>query len=135
MSDKNERFLAVKERIARCIWFDQNFATDRLRTDGGDKLRVLSPGWWNLEAGPDFRNGCVRLGDKRVVKGDIEVHRLASDWEKHGHQGDPSYNGVILHVCVWNDTGRRTVQTAGGAIVPQLTLEPYLKNGAATFQE
>ena len=116
----------LRERIVRCIWFDQTLATDRLRTDDGRRLRVLSPGWWNLEAGPDFRNAAIRIGTSAAVKGDVEVHLHASLWKGHGHHTDPAYNRVVLHVSLWRDTPSDTVTTAAGSDVPQLTLEPYL---------
>jgi hypothetical protein len=116
----------LRERVVRCIWFDQTLATDRLRLDSGEKLRVVSPGWWNLEAGPDFRNAGLRLGTGGLVRGDVEVHIHSSGWRAHGHHKDPAYNGVILHVVLWNNTGATCVETAAGASVPQLTLEPYL---------
>jgi len=125
----------VRERIVRCIWFDQSLATDRLRTDDGSKLRVLSPGWWNLEAGPDFRNAALRIGPGPVVKGDVEVHLTSSLWHAHGHDADPAYNGVILHVALWNDAGNTSVRTAAGAVVPQLTLEPYLRTPLAELAD
>ncbi|HUT37320.1 MAG TPA: DUF2851 family protein [Planctomycetota bacterium] len=125
----------VRERIVRCIWFDQSLATDRLRADDGQKLRVLSPGWWNLESGPDFRNAALRIGAGPVVKGDVEVHLQASLWHGHGHDADPAYNGVVLHVALWNDAGSSSVRTAAGAVVPQLTLEPYLRTPLAELAE
>jgi len=117
---------SFRERIVRCVWFDQSLATDKLRTDDGQKLRVLSPGWWNLEAGPDFRNAALRIAGGPVVKGDVEVHLHSSLWRTHGHHTDPNYNRVVLHVALWNDTAGVEVATAAGASVPQLTLEPYL---------
>jgi len=118
---------AVRERIVRCIWFDQTLATDQLRTDNGLKLRILSPGWWNLEAGPDFRNAAIRIGPGPVLKGDVEVHLRSSLWTTHGHHTDPAYNGVILHASLWNDAPARPTRTAAGATVPNVTLEPYLR--------
>ncbi len=125
----------VRERIVRCIWFDQSLATDRLRTDDGARLRVLSPGWWNLESGPDFRNAALRIGQGPVVKGDVEVHLRSSFWHAHGHDADPSYNSVVLHVALWNDAGNSSVRTAAGASVPQLTLEPYLRTPLAELAD
>ncbi len=126
---------SVRERIVRCIWFDQSLATDKLRMDDGRKLRVLSPGWWNLEAGPDFRNAALRIAAGPVVKGDIEVHLHGTLWRGHRHHTDPNYNGVILHVVLWNDTGAESVATAAGTAVPQLTLEPYLTGPIADLAE
>jgi hypothetical protein len=126
---------SLRERIVRCIWFDQSLATDKLRTDDGRKLRVLSPGWWNLEAGPDFRNAALRIAGGPVTKGDVEVHLLTTLWRAHGHHTDPNYNGVILHVVLWNDAGTKSVTTAAGTAVPQLTLEPYLTSPVAELAD
>ena len=125
----------LRERIVRCIWFDQTLATDRLRTDDGQKLRVISPGWWNLESGPDFRNAAVRIGSGPVVKGDIEVHLQANLWKGHGHHTDPAYNGVVLHVTLWSNSAPPTITTAAGGTVPQLTLEPYLTTPIAELSD
>ena len=119
--------LAIRERLVRCFWFDQQLTSDSLRTDDGQKIRVLSPGWWNLEAGPDFRNAVIRLGRGEIVKGEVETHIRASGWNEHGHQHDPNYNSVILHVVLWNDTARKTITLQDGREVPQLQLEPYLE--------
>lgn len=127
--------MPVRERLVRCFWFDQNFRTEDLRVDDGRKLRVLSPGWWNLEAGPDFRNAVIRFANEPIIKGDIELHVEASGWKAHGHHCDPAYNGVILHVVLRNDTGEQTVTTADGCAVPQFTLEPYLAGNLADLVE
>ncbi|NQT87947.1 DUF2851 family protein [bacterium] len=116
----------LRERIVRCVWFDQTLTTDKLRTDDGRKLRVVSPGWWNLEAGPDFRNASIRIAGGALVRGDVEVHIHTTGWRAHGHHKNPAYNGVVLHVVLWNDTGASSVETAAGESTPQLTLEPYL---------
>jgi len=116
----------VRERLVRCVWFDQSLKAEKLRTEDGRKVRVLSPGWWNLEAGPDFRNAALRFANGPVRKGDVEVHLRASLWRDHRHHRDPAYNGVILHVVLRNDTAAPTVRTAAGAEVPQLALEAYL---------
>ena len=140
ISEPSSRYAAsapptVRERIVRCIWFDQTLATDKLRTDDGRKLRVLSPGWWNLEAGPDFRNAAIRIGSGPAVKGDVEVHLHASLWAGHGHHTDPAYNRVVLHVTLWRDTPDDTVTTAAARPVPQLTLEPYLTSPVAELAD
>jgi hypothetical protein len=80
------------------LWNEQRLAGE-LRTRDGQRLEVVSPGIWNVEPGPDFRQAALRL-DGRTVRGDIEVHRTPADWTRHGHDQDPAYEDVILHV-VW----------------------------------
>jgi len=127
--------MPVRERLVRCFWFDQNFRTDELRVEDGRKLRVLSPGWWNLEAGPDFRNAVIRLANEATCKGDVELHVDASAWKAHGHHRDPAYNSVILHVALRNDTGDQAVAAADGHLVPQFILEPYLAGNLTELVE
>ena len=45
-----EARLPIRQRILRCIWFDQSLtAPDRgFRTDDNQALTIFSPGWWNL---------------------------------------------------------------------------------------
>jgi uncharacterized protein DUF2851 len=117
----------VRERLVRCLWFDQEF-DEVLRTEAGEKLTVLSPGWWNLESGPDFKNAAVKFAGGKSVKGDVEVHIDASGWTQHGHHEDPAYNNVILHVAMWNDTGSETSPREDGSGVPILALGPLIKD-------
>ncbi|MHC4481805.1 MAG: DUF2851 family protein, partial [Planctomycetota bacterium] len=71
---------SVREEIVRCVWFGSHFSGEGLATDDGRRLEVLSPGWWNVEGGPDFvRAEFLLEGGGRVV-GDVEVHTSASAW-------------------------------------------------------
>ncbi len=116
----------VRERLVRCLWFDQEFDVT-LRTEAGEKVTVLSPGWWNLESGPDFKNASLRLAGGKALKGDVEVHLDASGWTQHGHHQDPAYNRVILHVVMRNDTGAEASTREDGADVPILSLAGHVR--------
>ncbi len=116
----------LRERLVRCLWFDQEF-DNVLRTEAEEKLTVLSPGWWNLEAGPDFKHAAVRIAGGKATKGDVEIHVHASAWSQHGHHEDETYNNVILHVVMWNDTGRATTTRQDGAEVPIVPLDRVVK--------
>jgi hypothetical protein len=61
-----------------------------------------------------------------VLSGDVEVHVNASDWTGHGHHRRAEYDGVALHVVMWNDTGGACVVTASGRPVPQVALADAL---------
>jgi hypothetical protein len=113
---------SVREEIVRCVWFGGHFRAEGLETDDGRRVEVLSPGWWNVEGGPDFVRAELLIEGAGRVVGDVEVHTLASSWYNHGHHDQPTYDDVALHVVMWNDREEPTVRTAGGKEVPLLTL-------------
>jgi len=113
---------SVREEIVRCVWFGGHFRASDLTTDDGRRLEVLSPGWWNVEGGPDFVRAEFLLEGAGRLVGDVEVHTTSSAWRAHGHHLQPEYNDVALHVVMWNDGGEQSVHTAAGRPVPQLTL-------------
>ena len=81
----------ITERHVQAIWYDAAFRPERLVTRRGSEVRVVSPGEWNLEAGPDFRNAVLEIGsERRRVVGDVEVHLAPSDWDFHRHGADPN---------------------------------------------
>ena len=90
---------AICERHVQAIWYDSALRPQRLVTRRGSEVFVISPGEWNLEAGPDFRNAVLELGpERRRVCGDVEIHLAPADWDLHGHGADPNYRNVIAHV-------------------------------------
>lgn len=88
-----------------------------LLLDSGQRLEVLSPGRYNTDAGPDFSNARIRI-DGTEWAGNVEIHVHASDWYRHGHDTNPAYDSVALHVVAISD---RRVQRADGSEIPQLT--------------
>src|SRR5215472_5802192 len=73
--------LPVSERLVQCIWYDQRIVTAALRTIEGTSLEIVFPGWWNLEAGPDFRHATIKFADGTERQGDIEIHLRSDDWK------------------------------------------------------
>ena len=115
----------VTERLAQAIWYDQRLKREGLKTTDGRRVRVVSPGWWNLEAGPDFRRAVIAFDNTRPRLGDVEVHLHSADWHQHGHTGDPLYDNVILHVALWQ-RGERRPTTGQGRTLPQLVMAGHL---------
>jgi len=125
----------IREEIVRCIWFGSHFPPDALATDDGRRIEVLSPGWWNVEGGPDFvRAEFLLEGTGRVV-GDVEVHTNCSSWYAHGHHRQPEYDDVVLHVVMWNDRGESEVSSQGGRAIPQLTLSRFVEEDVEELVE
>ncbi|MBM4078624.1 MAG: DUF2851 family protein [Planctomycetes bacterium] len=116
----------IRESLVRCIWFGQHIKARMLATEDGTRAEAISPGWWNVEDGPDFQRAEVLFEGRGLVKGDVEVHVFASDWARHGHDKLEAYNSVILHVVMWNDGRGRFVTNQAGQKIPQLALSRYL---------
>src|SRR5687767_9930419 len=92
----------MNEKLLQFIWKHQYFNRQSLSTVQGDALEIIHPGLWNHNQGPDFSEGRLRINDTTWV-GNIELHVLASDWNRHHHDDDPNYRNIILHVVWIND--------------------------------
>jgi len=82
-------------------------------------VTVLHPGFWNREAGPDFRRAVLQIGSEPPRSGDVEIDLCPAGWRGHGHEGNPAYCGVILHV-VWD------AEPNPPSVLPTLRLRPNL---------
>ena len=122
LHDKDD---APSEDLLQAAWFHQRLLRDRLTTLDGRTVRVLHPGVWNREPGPDFRSAMIQLGTDAPVQGDIEIDLKNSDWKAHGHDSNPAFKNVVLHV-VW--------QKGGTFVQPTLELEPVLDSPLADLR-
>jgi len=116
----------VPEAVLRCVWYDRLFLTDRITTSDGRTIRILSPGRWNFEQGPDFRNAVICFEEQATVLGDVEIDLTVPDWHGHGHDTDPNYNAVILLVVLDPPTGRVVPKNADGRTISIFALRDYL---------
>ncbi|MDZ7607779.1 MAG: DUF2851 family protein [Cyclobacteriaceae bacterium] len=112
----------MEEAFLHFIWKFQHFRTPALTTDDGQELIIFHPGLRNTDAGPDFLNARIKIGEI-TWNGHVEIHVTASDWSRHSHQFDKAYNNVILHV-VWENNV--TASRADGNIIPTLVLKDLL---------
>lgn len=112
----------VPEVVVQQFWYDYGPQAGTLTTLEGHTLEVLSPGWWNFCAGPDFQGAQLRFNGT-VYHGDVEVHLDPACWRTHGHHQDPRYNNVILHVILNRGVKEPQIQTQAGRQVPHLVLD------------
>lgn len=76
-----------------------------LQTVDGRRVKVLYAGRPAPGHGPDFQDAVVHMDGERA-SGNVELHRRPSDWHAHGHDADPAYDNVMLHVVAQaDDTG------------------------------
>lgn len=83
------------------LWEQKLFRLPLQTTDGQD-VEILFPGIRNHDAGPDFAQARVRIG-QTFWAGSVEMHINASDWYKHRHDADPAYENLVLHVVYQED--------------------------------
>jgi len=106
------------ERLMQYVWQHRLLVASDMATVDGRKVSVIDPGRLNTDAGPDFFNAKVKIGD-RLWAGDVEIHVRASDWHRHGHDGDRAYDSVVLHVVDRDDT---RIARGNGEEIPQMVM-------------
>ena len=100
------------------VWQHRLLVQTDLVTVDGRRVSVIDPGRLNTDAGPDFFNAKVKIGDNLWV-GDVEIHVRASDWHRHRHDGDRAYDSVVLHVVDKDDT---QICRSNGEVIPQMRM-------------
>ncbi len=119
------------ERHVQCVWADPALRPRVLKAQSGEDVEVISPGRWNLSAGPDFLGAELKiLSSGVIIKGDAEVHIRPSDWSRHRHSGDPGYAEVVAHIT-WFDGSRPEDLPEHIVCIPLCT--PVSSNRAFSF--
>ncbi|MGQ9631533.1 MAG: DUF2851 family protein [bacterium] len=116
----------IKEERLYEIWMGLRPETPNLRTLSGTPIRVIHPGRRNECGGPDFQGARIRFAGE-IRDGDVEIHIIPSDWFSHHHDSEAEYNGVILHVALWDDGTAARVKKENGETVPTLILSQCLR--------
>ena len=106
------------EDLLQFIWASRLFEHHALCTTDGRTLEVLKPGRIQANSGPDLLDAQVRI-DGQLWAGTVEVHLRSSEWNAHGHQFDPAYENVLLHVVYEHDAEVRTLR---GRVLPTVEL-------------
>ena len=92
----------MKEEFLHYLWKYSLYDNDRLFDKEKNKIIVLDPGEHNRDSGPDFFNARISLAGT-IWAGNVEIHTKSSHFDIHGHQNDPAFNNVILHIVADND--------------------------------
>jgi len=106
------------EALLHYVWRHKLYPSTDLFTTEGQRIEVIDPGLPNRNAGPDFFNAKLKIGNMLWV-GNVEIHLRAQDWYVHGHHLDARYNNVILHVV--QDADLQVLHTNGQPI-PQMVV-------------
>lgn len=106
------------ELLLHYTWKHRLFPLKELVTTDGQSVEVIDPGLHNEDAGPDFFNAKLKIGEVMWV-GNVELHRRSSEWYVHGHHTDRAYDNVVLHVSEEDDS---PVRRSDGSLIPVLVL-------------
>jgi len=120
----------MREEFLHYIWKFKKFNFGNAKTVSNLPIVIIDTGTANLNAGPDFFNAKMKIGDQ-LWAGNVEIHLKSSDWYVHRHETNPDYDNVILHV-VWQDdlevyrkdnTAIPTLELR--ELVPEITMQNY----------
>jgi len=114
----------LSEADLSLIWQGQRFPPEALSTADGRAVEVLNPGRRGGGSGPDFLDAVVLL-DGVERRGDVELHVRASSFRGHGHDADPAYKGIALHVVYRADEAE--TRLCGGGLAPVAAFAPWLE--------
>tara|TARA_R110002049_G_scaffold20098_1_gene74301 strand:- start:5057 stop:6340 length:1284 start_codon:yes stop_codon:yes gene_type:complete len=112
----------MREDLLHFIWKYKKIQLKGLQTTKGEAILVESVGTHNTNAGPDFFNAKLKIGNQ-LWAGNVEIHIKASDWYAHNHEVDENYSNVILHV-VWEDDA--TIFRPDNSEIPTLELKKII---------
>ncbi len=116
----------MREEFLHWLWKNRLYDAGCLCDGEAGTIEVISPGDYNRDSGPDFFNTRL-IVEGTAWAGNTEIHVNASDWYRHGHHTDHSYDNVILHLVDVNDA---EVYTASG----RRLLTVHLEYDAALWQ-
>ncbi len=121
----------MKEFFLHYLWRTKRFDLNQLITTDGEPVALQSVGRHNKDAGPDFLDARIRIGNT-LWAGNVEIHVRSSEWIQHKHQHDTSYDNVILHVVYEED---QTILRKSGKAIPCVELKRRIPQGLSnTYQ-
>lgn len=92
----------IDEEQLHYIWLNRLLKKTSACSVAGKTIEIIDPGKLNTDAGPDFFNAKIKI-DGLLLAGNVEIHLKSSDWIRHNHQSDKSYDKIILHAVLQHD--------------------------------
>ena len=116
----------MEEEMLQFAWETRSFHARGWHTLSGEPIEVVHPGTLNRNQGPDFLYAHVKIQGVDHF-GHIEIHVDGRDWYRHGHEKDPNYNPVVLHVVL--QPSLRPILRQDGTEISEGSLEGRLLPG------
>ncbi len=115
----------VDEAFVQKLWNEQRFFDTNMEAIDRRAIRVLKPGIWNHNEGPDFMHAEIEIDGKLQI-GDVEIHVRSSEWYAHKHHLNSRYNRVILHAVFFNDDFNLRTRLQNGKRISTLELLKWI---------
>ena len=115
----------IDEAFVQKLWNEQRFFDTNMAAIDRRAIRVLKPGVWNHNEGPDFMHAEIEIDGKLHV-GDVEIHVRSSEWYTHKHHLNSRYNRVILHAVYFDDDINLRIRLQNNKRVPTLELLKWI---------
>lgn len=115
----------VDEAFVQKLWNEQRFFDTNMAAIDRRAIRVLKPGIWNHNEGPDFMHAEIEIDGKLQI-GDVEIHVRSSEWYAHKHHLNSRYNRVILHAVFFNDDFNLRTRLQNGKRISTLELLKWI---------
>ena len=113
-------FTHLPEDFLHYVWRTRSFRQQVMKCCTGESLRIIHPGIWNHNQGPDFLHAQLEM-DQLSWSGHVELHHHTQDWYKHGHHMDAAYNNTVLHVVLISSG--KPVFRFDGTPIPEIELK------------
>jgi hypothetical protein len=111
----------IDEALVQKWWHEQHFFDTNMEAIDRRAIRVLKPGIWNHNEGPDFMHAEIEIDGKLHI-GDVEIHVRSSEWYAHKHHLNSRYNRVIVHAVLFNDDFNLRTRLQNGKRIPTVEL-------------
>ena len=115
----------VDEAFVQKLWNEQRFFDTNMEAIDRRPIRVLKPGIWNHNEGPDFMHAEIEIDGKLQI-GDVEIHVRSSEWYAHQHHLNSRYNRVILHAVYFDDDINLRTRLQNGKRISTLELLKWI---------
>ncbi len=112
----------MNEKLLQYLWNYKIFKSFDFKDMQGNSIEILDFGTLNQNAGPDFLNAKIKIGNL-IFAGNIELHLRSSDWIFHQHSGNPDFENIILHVVFQHDI---EIDEISQKNIPTLELKNYI---------
>lgn len=118
------------EYLLQYIWNLRLLPQRGIFTTCKREIRIVHPGQLNLNDGPDFLDAEILI-ENEIWFGHVEIHINSSDWIAHGHNEDPRFENVVLHVVLDHDCD---IYYPDNSVIPTLEIRKILpKNFTSTY--